>query len=147
MSTIYATPQDVDDRWFGRASFMEPLDAVTRDGVQRLLDDAHVVLRRKVPDIDERVSNGSLDFELVNLVLARAVLRVLRNPSGFQSEATGQVQYNYGSAPEGTEPGSVGLTAADLADLGVVCSSSSLVQSVRMAEPSWSTAWHNGFWR
>lgn len=58
-----------------------PLADSELPAVMDLLDFASAVARRLVPSIDDRVTAGTLDPELVSGVVAGAVVRVLRNRS------------------------------------------------------------------
>jgi hypothetical protein len=70
----WATPQDITDRWVGPGA---PTD---EDLVQALINDAEAVITAEYPAIQGRIDNGSLPLQTVQLVVARMVTRVLRNP-------------------------------------------------------------------
>ncbi|MGH3760256.1 Gp19/Gp15/Gp42 family protein [Actinophytocola sp.] len=83
----YASVADVEVR-LGR-----PLTDAERDLAAVLLEDAETVIRVKIPDLDQRIADGRLRRELVVMVEANAVVRVLRNPGGFRSETAGDYSY------------------------------------------------------
>jgi hypothetical protein len=83
----YATAEDVSVRW-GRELTAEESQLV---GVR--LEDVERMIRRKVPDLDDQISYGALYVEDVVQVEADAVLRLARNPDGYQSETDGNYSY------------------------------------------------------
>ncbi|MFF4607933.1 Gp19/Gp15/Gp42 family protein [Streptomyces sp. NPDC001339] len=83
----YATADDVGAR-LGR-----DLDDAEQRLAAVLLDDIEERLRARIPDLDERVSADEHYRALVVSVEAAAVVRVLRNPSGFRSETDGNYAY------------------------------------------------------
>lgn len=75
-----ATVSDVEARW--RALAEGEVGAVTA-----MLDDASAIVRTTVSDVDDRVS-ASVDYAaLVVGIVARMVIRVLRNPDGLRQYA------------------------------------------------------------
>lgn len=87
----FATPQDVAGR-LGR----ELTEAETTQ-TPILLSDAELLIRSRVPDLDERVQAGTLAEPVVVMVEAYAVARVLRNPEGFRQEQDGDYMYTLDS--------------------------------------------------
>jgi hypothetical protein len=83
----YATVEDVQKR-FDRPMTLEEEALATQ-----LLDDAETRIRVRVRDLDARVADPEY-LKLVVLVEANAVLRVLRNPEGYRSEADGDYSYS-----------------------------------------------------
>lgn len=83
----YASVDDVADR-LGR-----PLTDDERDLAAVLLDDAENLIRARIPDLEERVAAGRIRRELVVMIEANAVVRVLRNPGGYRSETAGDYSY------------------------------------------------------
>lgn len=61
--------------------------------LQKLIDRAVRELTALCPTLLTRIEQGKVDRELVVDVIAEAVLRVVRNPLGVQSEGEGN--YNY----------------------------------------------------
>ena len=74
-----ATTQDLADRW-------RPLLASEEGPAQFLLDDIWIEIVAKLPTIDLRLANGTLDPNLVVRVMTAVALRVLRNPDGKRQE-------------------------------------------------------------
>ncbi len=83
----YANVADVEAR-LGR-----PLTDAERDLAAVLLEDAETLIRAKIPDLDERIADGRLRREVVVMIEANAVVRVLRNPGGYRSETAGDYSY------------------------------------------------------
>lgn len=69
-----ASPSDVAELW--RALTAEESALATA-----LIRHASKVVRRKITDIDARVTDGDLDADLVAFVVAKMVLRVMQGPS------------------------------------------------------------------
>jgi len=95
MST-WATPQDIIDRWVGPGA---PTDT---DQLQALIDDAEAIVLKEYPGIQDRIDSGSLNEDLVVMVVSRMVTRLLRNPEGLtywqqQTGPFGQAR-NFGDA-------------------------------------------------
>ncbi|BBC53821.1 putative portal protein [Mycobacterium phage PP] len=82
-----ATPTDVENRWVRELSEEETTLVSTR------LDDAERMLKRRVGDLQAKITSGDLDEADVKQVEAEMVLRLLRNPEGFTSETDGQYTY------------------------------------------------------
>jgi hypothetical protein len=70
----WTAPQDIIDRWVGPGA---PTDD---DLVQALINDAEAVITSEYPAIQGRIDAGSLPLATVQMVVARMVSRVLRNP-------------------------------------------------------------------
>lgn len=83
----YASVADVAAR-LGR-----PLTDDERDLAAVLLDDAENLIRARIPDLDKRIADGRIRRELVVMIEANAVVRVLRNPGGYRSETAGDYSY------------------------------------------------------
>ncbi len=106
---IYASPDDVAARWSGYNSTVHGDQALTDIG------DAEALILDRVPTLPLRVSNGVVSERTVTKVICDMVIRHLKNPEGYRSEADGD--YNYVYAPGAYTPGDVGMTVADLARL------------------------------
>lgn len=85
--TTYAKASDVTKRWA-----RTPTQAETNLITVRLAD-VERMIRRKIPDLDDRIEDGTLDVEDVIQVEADAVLRLVRNPEGYLSETDGTYTY------------------------------------------------------
>jgi hypothetical protein len=83
----YATVEDV------RKRMKRPLTPEEEALATQLLDDAETRIRVRVRDLDTRAADPEY-LKLVVLVEANAVLRVLRNPEGYRSEADGDYSYS-----------------------------------------------------
>ncbi|BDY27532.1 Gp19/Gp15/Gp42 family protein [Mycolicibacterium mageritense] len=83
----YAEPSDVEAR-LGR-----PLTTEETTQVTTLLNDVELIIRDKIPDLDDRVTAGSPTESTVIMVEASAVVRLVRNPDGVTSENDGDYGY------------------------------------------------------
>lgn len=88
MATAFATASDLQAR--GRALTVEQ-EAVA----ETLLMDASVTLRARVPRLDERLADGSLDRRLPEQVVCRMVTDALNNPGRLRSETVDEVRFEY----------------------------------------------------
>ena len=78
----------------GVAYAMRPLDEDEKRVVAARLEDAELLLRSRIPDLDEKVTTGVLDQALVVMVEAEMVLRLIRNPDGLVQETDGSYSYS-----------------------------------------------------
>lgn len=76
-----ATPQDVAAR-LGRE-----LDTEETNLVQVRLDDAELILRNRIANLDDK------DSDVVVMVESEMVLRLIRNPEGYVQEGDGGYTY------------------------------------------------------
>jgi hypothetical protein len=83
----YATAEDVAVRW-GRDLTVEETALVNVR-----LEDVERMIRRRIPDLDDQVASGQTDVEDVVQVESDVVLRLARNPEGYQSETDGNYAY------------------------------------------------------
>ena len=83
----YASASDVTARWARTPTEEENTLITVR------LEDAERLIRRRVADLDDQISSGSILEEDVIQVEAEAVLRLVRNPEGFMSESDGNYTY------------------------------------------------------
>jgi len=107
----WTSPQDVKDRWLlGDFPVLDPQLAV-------LIGDAEDTVGSEFLDIQARIDAGTLPLTRVKKVVARMVIRHIRNPEGIRqvSETTGPFtgSRTYG----GAEPGAMYLTDEDRAEL------------------------------
>lgn len=109
---MWATVQDVNDRWL-----TGELPA-TDTQVQTLIDDAEDKILTEYPKTPENVAAGIVREGTVKRVVARMVLRVLRNPEGLRSTQTTTGPFTENSTHAGDNPGEVYLTDDDRRDLG-----------------------------
>lgn len=108
---MWATVPDVQARWLSG-----DLPATTAQ-VQTLIDDAEDVVLTEYPSTPDRIADGTLRQATVVRVVARMVLRVLKNPEGLRTvqESTGTFTGSHTYA--GDKPGEVYLTDDDRRDL------------------------------
>lgn len=92
--TALATVDDLAARW-------RPLDAATTTVAQALLGDASALLRARVPGLDARLADATLDRALVVPVVCAMVRRVLANPDGVVAETVGGYSYRRSDALDG----------------------------------------------
>lgn len=106
----YASPSDVSDR-LGR-----PLSTDEATQVAALLGDVEVLIKSRIPDLDDQVDAEDISEALVVMIEANSVVRLLRNPNGYTSETDGEYSYqiNWRLAS-----GSLSITDDEWALLGV----------------------------
>lgn len=73
----WTTPDQVIDRWLGPGKFPAK-DAQ----VEVLIGDAEDTILREFPDVEARIAANTLKVLTVQKVVARMVIRQLRNPEG-----------------------------------------------------------------
>ena len=83
----YATPDDVEAR-LGRE-----LDDSESRLVQTRLEDVELLIKTRVPDLDAEIMSGEIDADLVVMIEAEAILRLVRNPEGYTQETDGTYSY------------------------------------------------------
>lgn len=76
----YANAQDVADE-LGRATFTGP----ELNRVNAWLKRVELIIRAKIPDLDDKVASGDIDADAVVSVEAAAVARKVLNPEGLRS--------------------------------------------------------------
>jgi hypothetical protein len=72
---------------------------------------ASKMIRFRYPQVDAQIASGLLDGDVVALVVANMVLRVLRNPGGLRAETTGPFSRSYDTS---VAAGLLGLSAEEL---------------------------------
>lgn len=80
---LNVTSDDVDNSYEGT------IDVSEVAWVERKIDEAVRDLIGLIPSIPSRITSGELDPELVKDKVVGAVLRVVRNPQGVESEGEG----------------------------------------------------------
>lgn len=85
----YAVATDVQVRLGRELSDEESILTSTR------LEDVERLIRRRIPDLDEKVSAGSMVEEDLIQVEAEVVLRLIRNPDGLYMETDGNYSYQF----------------------------------------------------
>jgi len=106
----YATVEDVEAR------FSRELTDHERIVVENRLEDVEAMIKTRIPDLDEKIANGEISEQVVVMVEAEAVLRVIRNPDGFTQEVDGNYSYSMSSA---TAPGRLLIRDDEWGMLGV----------------------------
>ena len=106
----YATVDDVAVRW------SRDLSCEEKRLVQVRLDDVERLIRRRIPNLDDRLTAGLVDVEDVVQVEADAVLRLARNPEGYVSETDGNYTY---TLSKDLATGRLTITSDEWATLGV----------------------------
>lgn len=106
----YATASDVATRW-GRELTPEETGMVNVR-----LEDAERMIRRRIPDLDAKITAGTINVEDVVQVESDSVLRLARNPEGYVSETDGDYTYTLSKDLAG---GTLGITDDEWAILGV----------------------------
>lgn len=81
-----ASVEDVTDR-------LPPGEFVDENYVEQMLADAELLLLSKIPDLLIRIAQNQIDHDVVVMVEANMVLRVVRNPEGFTQETDGNYSY------------------------------------------------------
>lgn len=61
--------------------------------VEARLGDAELIIRSRIPDLDDKITDNVISLETVVMVEADAVLRLVKNPDGFTSETDGNYTY------------------------------------------------------
>lgn len=84
-----------------------------RTRADALVADVTALVRSRIPDVDSRAADTNYAALLV-AVLAKAVVRVLQNPEGLQSETVGEYSYTRAN----TEVAGVWVPEDDLVMLG-----------------------------
>ena len=100
--------------------------------MQTLLDDVEILIKAKIPDLDEKADDENY-LAVVVMVEASAVARLVRNPEGYTSETDGDYTYqvNYRLAT-----GSLEITDKEWALLGVSSGVFMINASPRMPQSS-----------
>ena len=83
----YAQVGDVEER------FERTLDEDEEVLVQRRLDDAELLIKMKIPDLDAKVVSGEISEDLIVMIEADAVLALVRNPDAKVGETDGNYTY------------------------------------------------------
>lgn len=105
-----ATPQDIGVLW-------RPLSSAEVAQATLYIRLASAALRRRAPWVDTQIADGSLDADLVLMVVARVVLRVMRNPDLVASKITGPYAVTFAGADASSGAGQIKVTDEDVAQL------------------------------
>jgi hypothetical protein len=83
----YAQTSDVQARLGRPLTVDEGLQA------DAFLEDAEILIKARIPDLDDKVADGDIAEASVIMVESNAVVRLLRNPDGFIGESDGNYSY------------------------------------------------------
>lgn len=108
----YADASDVITRWGVNPAEVSAEDTAL---ITSRISDAELLIRHKLPDLDQRITDGVLSADIVALVETNAVLRVVRNPEGRAQESDGNYSYMTGAESSGK----LEITAEEWTLLGV----------------------------
>src|SRR5699024_5282641 len=107
---MWATVDDIKDRYIGG-------DLPASDAeIQVLIDDAEDIIRREVPNIEDLTDSGEIPENRVRRIVAKMVIRVLRNPDGYRSTNLTSGPFSQGYTWAGDNPGELTLTDEDQDD-------------------------------
>jgi len=96
---------------------LPPGVVVTEDEyIETLLNDAETKIKVKIPDLEQKVADNELSADLVRMIEAEMVKRVVMNPEGFTQEADGNYSY---SISRDVASGLLEVTDEEWAQLGV----------------------------
>ena len=122
-----ASPEDVAARLGRELSDLEQAQA------QALLDDAEALIRRRIPTLSVKAASDDNYEQVVVAVESSAVMRVLRNVSGINSESIGD--YTISFSPY-TASGALTITEAEWAQLGASTAAFTIRPSLPSPNPA-----------
>lgn len=105
-------PKDVTDRW--PSSEAPPLDD---EQIATLVGDAEDLIEREFSDVPARVASGAIPKRRITRVIARMLIRLMRNPEGLRTVQQGEGSFSGSLTYAGDHPGEVYLTDEDRRDL------------------------------
>lgn len=109
---MWTTPDDVRGRWVASA----PL-SFSDEQIQRHIDDAEDVILAEFPSLAADVPDRVPKARVVRVV-ARMVIRLLRNGDGLRSTNQSTGPFSAQTTYAGDNPGEIYLTDEDRRDLG-----------------------------
>ncbi|MDM1917149.1 Gp19/Gp15/Gp42 family protein [Mycobacteroides abscessus] len=83
----YAAPADVSGRLGRELSSDEATMVATR------LNDVELIIKSRIPDLDDQIDDDKIDVEIVKMIEANAVVRLVRNPNAYTGETDGNYSY------------------------------------------------------
>lgn len=131
---------DVASRWIGGGF---PTD---EGQVTTLIEDAEDTVLRAFPTIQTRIDDGTLPEARVRKVVARMVMRHLRNPTGMRSTQQGAGPFQQTTTFGGDEPGTLYLTDADRSELAGPTSNTGKAFAVDITPATANTVPDDWFW-
>ena len=114
-----------------QARYHLPIDSSMEPLVLARLQDAEDKIRIRIPDLDERVDQGTISKNTVVRVTADAVIRLVRNPDGYISETDGNYTYQLSFDGGGSD---LTITPAEWRDLGIR-------KGIRVIQPTQELPW------
>lgn len=114
----YATAEDIESR-LGR-----DLDESETTIVEQRLEDCELIILSRIPTLHTKVDAGTLNADVIAMVEADAVIRILRNPEGVVGETDGNYSYQLNWA---TVTGALSLTPHEWRLLGYTRSTFTIV--------------------
>lgn len=109
---MFTTVEDVKDRWM----LPDPVP-VSETTLGKLVEDAEDTITASVPGIAERVAAGTVPQARVVKIVARMVIRALRNPEGIRTQQETTGPFSGSTTFGGDEPGEIYLSEADRKEL------------------------------
>lgn len=85
----YAQLQDVQNRYHEDLTGDETLELL----INTRLGDAELLLKNRIPDLDDQILEGTILEDVVIMVEAEMILRLIRNLDGFSQESDGNYSY------------------------------------------------------
>lgn len=145
MAVQWATADDVRSRWIGDDLTVEDAQILT------IIEDAEDTVLVEFPDLPERIDTGDIPLRRVAKVVARVVIRHLRNPEGVRQVQEGAGPFQRSMTHGGDDPGALYLTDEDRAELGAAGSGGAFTidQTPAFTGPSTPGGWlaYGGTWR
>lgn len=109
---MFATVEDVKSRWLTGSL------PATDTQVLTLIEDAEDIIAGEYPGMVADVAAGTVPVTRVVRVVARMIMRVLRNPEGHRTVAEATGPFSGSTTFGGENPGELYLTDDDRRDLG-----------------------------
>lgn len=106
------TTDDVRRRWV----MSEPFP-VSDEVLGTLIEDTEDTIESAVPGVLLRVKNGELPPGRLQKIVARVIIRVLRNPEGIRSVQESTGPFSGSTTFGGDDPGEAYLTDKDIREL------------------------------
>jgi len=108
----WATVQDIRDRWLdGELPY-------TDEQVLTLVEDAEDIIAAEFPTLEQKVARGEVTQGRVVRVVARMIVRVLKNPDGVRQRQETRGSFTGSITYGGDNPGELYLADEDRRDLG-----------------------------
>ena len=132
----YATAEDIESRLGRNLDDSETMIAEQR------LEDAELIILGRIPDLHTKVAAGTVSADVVAMVEADAVIRILRNPEGIVGETDGNYSYQLNWA---TVTGALSFTTEEWRLLGFTRNAFTIAPSLGSV-PRYSTTEHDSLY-